>query len=197
MYEEPKGPIETLEEDLEKTIKHWWMFLILGILAIGVGIRLFFTPMQGYAALTVFFALTFLISGLASIFVTIFNRKAIPAWGWNLVSGILMLVLGVILVANLNLSADVLAFYVAFAVMFGGFNTIGYAFTTKSLGDNGWGWNLALGILVVILSIVLLLHPVFTALTITIWTGIAFVSLGVSFCMLAYRLSKTNSLLKK
>ena len=70
MYEEPKGPIETLEEDLEKTIKHWWMFLILGILAIGVGIWLFFTPMQGYAALTVFFALTFLISGLASIFVT-------------------------------------------------------------------------------------------------------------------------------
>ena len=36
MYEEPKGPIETLEEDLEKTIKHWWMFLILGILCLNL-----------------------------------------------------------------------------------------------------------------------------------------------------------------
>ena len=192
-----KESFENFEEELTGAIKHWWVFLILGILAIGLGVWLFFTPANGFAALAIVFAITFLISGLASTAVTLINRKSIPAWGWNLVSGILMLVLGIILVANLNLSADVLAFYVAFAVMFGGFNAIGYAFTTKSLGDNGWGWNLALGILVVILSIVLLLHPVFTALTITIWTGIAFVSLGVSFCMLAYRLSKTNSLLKK
>lgn len=197
MYDTTKGPIEEIEEELEQTIKHWWIFLILGVIAIGVGIWLFFTPEQGYAALTIFFALTFLISGLSSIFVTVFNRKSIPAWGWNLASGILMLVLGLILVFNLNLSADVLAFYVAFAVMFGGFNSINYAFTAKSLGDSGWGWNLALGILVIILSITLLFHPMITALTLTIWTGMAFLFMGISFCVLAHRLSKVKGSMKQ
>ena len=108
-----------------------------------------------------------------------------------------MLILGIIMIANMGITADVLVFYVAFAILFGGFNTIGFAFTAKSKGDKAWGWTLALGIVVVILSIVLLFHPVFAAFTIVIWAGIAFLSMGISFCTLAYRLSKTNGRMKK
>lgn len=194
---ENKKTFENLGEELTGVIKHWWVFLILGILAIGMGIWLFFTPVGGFAALSIVFAVTFLVSGMASCAVTLINRNAIPAWGWNLVSGILMLVLGIIMIANMNITADVLVFYVAFAIMFGGFNTIGFSFTAKAKGDKGWGWNLALGILVVILATVLLFHPVFAAFTIVIWAGIAFLSMGISFCTLAYRLSKTNGQMKK
>ena len=179
-----KESFENFEEELTGAIKHWWVFLILGILAIGLGVWLFFTPANGFAALAIVFAITFLISGLASTAVTLINRKSIPAWGWNLI-------------ANMGITADVLVFYVAFAILFGGFNTIGFAFTAKSKGDKAWGWTLALGIVVVILSIVLLFHPVFAAFTIVIWAGIAFLSMGISFCTLAYRLSKTNGRMKK
>lgn len=192
-----KESFENFEEEPTGAIKHWWVFLILGILAIGLGVWLFFTPANGFAALAIVFAITFLISGLASTAVTLINRKSIPAWGWNLVSGILMLILGIIMIANMGITADVLVFYVAFAILFGGFNTIGFAFTAKSKGDKAWGWTLALGIVVVILSIVLLFHPVFAAFTIVIWAGIAFLSMGISFCTLAYRLSKTNGRMKK
>lgn len=189
---ENKVPFEGIEEELPGAIRHWWVFLILGILAIVMGVWLFFTPVGGFAALSIVFAVTFLIAGLSSCAVTLLNRQAIPAWGWNLISGLLMLILGIIMTVHLNITADILVFYVAFAIMFGGLNTVGFSFTAKSRGDKGWGWTLALGVLVVILAITLMLHPVFTALTIVIWAGIAFLSLGIAFCNLAYRLSKTN-----
>lgn len=76
-----KESFENFEEELTGAIKHWWVFLILGILAIGLGVWLFFTPANGFAALAIVFAITFLISGLASTAVTLINRKSIPAWG--------------------------------------------------------------------------------------------------------------------
>lgn len=42
-----KESFENFEEELTGAIKHWWVFLILGILAIGLGVWLFFTqPMD-------------------------------------------------------------------------------------------------------------------------------------------------------
>ena len=46
-----KESFENFEEELTGAIKHWWVFLILGILAIGLGVWLFFTPANGFAAL--------------------------------------------------------------------------------------------------------------------------------------------------
>ncbi|MEG0377115.1 MAG: DUF308 domain-containing protein [Eubacterium sp.] len=188
---------EEIEEELEKVVKHWWVFLILGILAIGIGIWIFFNPLGSYVALSIIFALTFLISGLASCAVTIANRKTIPAWGWNFTSGLLMLILGIVLLAIPGMTEATLAFYVSFAVMFGGFNTISFSFTLKAAGDKGWGWNLALGILVIILSIVLISHPLVGAMTVVVWSSIAFLMLGISFCGIAFRLSKAKGALKK
>lgn len=194
---ENKGPFGAIEKELEGSIKHWWVFLILGVLAMGIGIWLFFTPKEGFAALSIVFAIGFLISGLSGCAVAFINRKSIPAWGWNLAMGIIVTVLAIMMLVNMGMTVEVLVFYVAFSIMFNGFNSIGYSFALKSKGDKSWGWTLALGILVAIMSMVLMFHPVFAALTIVIWAGIAFVSLGISFCMIAYRLSKTKGAMKK
>ena len=187
----------TIEKELESTIKHWWLFLILGIMALLVGIWLFFVPLEGYVALTFLFSAGFLISGAATIYFTIVNRHFIPAWGWNMVSGILMFALGLVLLFNPGFSADILAFYVAFALLFSGVNIIGYSFSLKHLGDNSWGWNLFFGILVILFSIFLLFNPIFSAFTLVIWSAICFLVLGISFFVLAYHLSKTSGIIKQ
>ncbi|MEG0378893.1 MAG: DUF308 domain-containing protein [Eubacterium sp.] len=194
---EKKGTFGSIENELKGTIKHWWVFLILGVLAMGVGIWLMFTPLNGFAALSILFAITFLVAGISSCAVTLINRKTIAAWGWNLAMGIIMLIFGVIMVTNLAMSAEALVFYLAFAIMFSGFNSIGFSFTAKKSGDHRWGWNLALGILVVISSMVLMFHPVFAAFTLVIWASIAFISMGISFLVLAYTMSKAKGEIKK
>ena len=45
------GPIGELEEEVLSTIKHWWVILIVGLLAIGVGIWMLFRPGLAYEAL--------------------------------------------------------------------------------------------------------------------------------------------------
>lgn len=187
----------TIEKELESTIKHWWLFLILGIMALLVGIWLFFVPLEGYVALTFLFSAGFLISGAATIYFTIVNRHFIPAWGWNMVSGILMFALGLVLLFNPGFSADILAFYVAFALLFSGVNIIGYSFSLKHLGDSSWGWNLFFGILVILFSIFLLFNPIFSAFTLVVWSAICFLVLGISFFVLAYHLSKTSGIIKQ
>ena len=187
----------TIEKELESTIKHWWLFLILGIMALLVGIWLFFVPLEGYVALTFLFSAGFLISGAANIYFTIVNRHFIPAWGWNMVSGILMFALGLVLLFNPGFSADILAFYVAFALLFSGVTIIGYSFSLKHLGDSSWGWNLFFGILVILFSIFLLFNPIFSAFTLVVWSAICFLVLGISFFVLAYHLSKTSGIIKQ
>ena len=73
-----KESFENFEEELTGAIKHWWVFLILGILAIGLGVWLFFTPANGFAALAIVFAITFLISGQRAI------RHGAGHWRWAL-----------------------------------------------------------------------------------------------------------------
>lgn len=166
-------------------------------MALLVGIWLFFVPLEGYVALTFLFSAGFLISGAATIYFTIVNRHFIPAWGWNMVSGILMFALGLVLLFNPGFSADILAFYVAFALLFSGVNIIGYSFSLKHLGDSSWGWNLFFGILVILFSIFLLFNPIFSAFTLVVWSAICFLVLGISFFVLAYHLSKTSGIIKQ
>lgn len=192
------GPIGELEEEVLSTIKHWWVILIVGLLAIGVGIWMLFRPGLAYEALSIVFAVSFLVGGIGSCYFAIVNRKNTPAWGWNLVCGLLILVLGIILVTSPGMSAGTLIYYVGFAIVFGGFNTIGLAFALKNAGSSsGWGWNLALGIIIIILGFILMFSPLLAILTIVIWSGIGFITFGVSCCGAAYHLSKVKGIMKK
>lgn len=189
--------LNTLEQEFEGNLKHWWIFLILGVLSIGIGVWLFFTPLDGYVALTYLFAASFLLAGAASVVFTLLNRASIPAWGWNLASGLVVLALGVLLLINPAFTADVLAFYVAFALLFGGINVISYTLSLKRVNAAGWGWSLAFGILVILFAILLLFNPLFTAFSLVIWSALGFLILGASFCLLAFRLSKSKGVVKR
>ena len=92
--DENQGPLQGLEDEVMSTLKHWWLFILIGLLGIGIGIWILCNTGKAYVALSIFFAITFIIAGIASCWITITNRKLIPAWGWQLCSGIIMLVLG-------------------------------------------------------------------------------------------------------
>ncbi|MDX1314588.1 MAG: DUF308 domain-containing protein, partial [Eudoraea sp.] len=84
-------------QNVEKIIKYWWVGLILGVLFIFLGIWVFKTPIESFVALSVFFALTYLISGVGRIFFSLSNRKEMEGWGWLLAGGLLEALLGLAL----------------------------------------------------------------------------------------------------
>ncbi len=56
--------MKTIFDELKQEVKNWWVSLILGILYVAVALGLMFFPFNGYAALSILFSISMLVSGL-------------------------------------------------------------------------------------------------------------------------------------
>lgn len=177
---------------INNTIKHWYIPLIIGIIFIIVAIYTFLSPLSSYVALSVVFSLAFLFSGISNIILSIANRKEIDNWGWLLFFGIVSLIFGVLLLANPQLSMATLPFYVGFWVMFQSIGAIGHAMDLKNYGVLDWGNLMLVGVLGLLFSFILLWNPLFAGLNVVIWTGIAFLTLGIYSIYFSFKLKKVK-----
>ena len=184
-------------KSVKNVTKHWYLSLILGILFICTGIWVLRTPLESYLTLSILFSVTIFISGIIEIIYSVTNRKEIDNWGWILAGGIIDLLLGIWLISSPLLSIAVLPYIVSFFLMFRSMIAMGFAFDLKGFTDSGWGWLLALGILSLLFSFVLLWNPLFAGLTIVIWTGCAFITIGIYRIILSFKLKRLHNLSKK
>ena len=148
--------MKTIFDELQQEVKNWWISLILGILYVIVAISLMFSPLSGYAVLSILFSVSMLFSGLLEISFAVSNRRRVSSWGWYLAGGIIDMILGFYLIAYPMLSMEVIPFIIAFWLMFRGFSSVGYAMDLKRYGTRDWGWYVAFGILAVICSLIIL-----------------------------------------
>ena len=156
--------MKTIFDELQQEVKNWWISLILGILYVIVAISLMFSPLSGYAVLSILFSVSMLFSGLLEISFAVSNRRRVSSWGWYLAGGIIDMILGFYLIAYPMLSMEVIPFIIAFWLMFRGFSSVGYAMDLKRYGTRDWGWYVAFGILAVICSLIILWQPAVGAL---------------------------------
>lgn len=186
-----------LFKSLTRTIKHWYIPLILGIIFIVFGIYIFMSPAGTYAALSILFSISFIVSGIFDIFFSIRNSKVLNGWGWYLVGGILSLAIGIYLVAYPNVTMSILPFIVGFMVMFRSLQQLGFSIELKELGIIKWG-NLAIAsVLGIILSFMLIANPVFSGISLVILTGLAFIFVGISSIILSFNLKKVKNFPKR
>ena len=175
----------TLFDQIQKSVKNWWLSLILGIVFIVVGIFLMFIPADTYIALSIVFSITVLISGIFEIAFAITN-KHVSSWGWYLAGGIIDLVIGVYLLCFPMVSMEVIPFLIAFWLMFRGFSSIGYSMDLKRYGTSEWGWYLVFGIFAILCSLLILWHPAVGALYAVYMISFAFLVIGFFRIMLAF-----------
>jgi len=53
-----------------------------------------------------------------------------------------------------------------------------------------WTWEFALGLFLMLLAIIFLWHPMLLGISIAVWTGLAFIILGIFRIVLTLRLRK-------
>lgn len=123
--------MKTIFDELKQEVKNWWVSLILGILYVAVALGLMFFPFNGYAALSILFSVSMLVSGLLEIAFAVSNRQRVSSWGWYLAGGVIDMILGLYLVTYPVLSMEVIPFIIAFWLMFRGFSSVGYAMDLK------------------------------------------------------------------
>lgn len=186
--------VKEASKKVNSAIKHWYVPLIVGILSVIVGIWTISTPVESFLALAIIFTVFFVIGGSFEIFYALSNKDQLDHWGWELTTGILTLVIGILLVLNPAVTLITFPFYVSFVVLFRSAMAISSAIEVKKYGVKDWGILLTFGILGMILGFIMLWHPVFAGLTIVIWTGIAFFTLGIFAIFLSFKIKKLHTL---
>ncbi len=179
-----------LFDHISKSVKHWYVSLIIGLIFIVFGIYIFSVPLETYVTLAILFSVSFIFSGIMDIFFSVENRQNLKGWGWYLTGGIFTLAMGVYLILYPAISIMVLPYFVGFTMLFRSFQLLGYSFDLKELHILGWG-NVAISsVLGIILSLLLLGNPLITGMSLVTITALSFIFVGVSSAVLAFKLKE-------
>ncbi len=180
---------------MEKNIKRWYLMLIVGIVFIILGIWTIATPLNAYVALSIVFALGFLISGIVELVFALYNKH--QNWGWSLAFGILTTVVGVLLLIYPEASMLTLPIYVGLTLLFRSISGMVTAYDMKQYGILDWGTLMVTAILGLIFSFILLWNPVFAGVSVVVWTAVAFVIIGAYTVYFSFKLRKLNKMMKE
>ncbi len=175
------------------TVKNWWVFLLLGILLLISAYWMFSTPVESFIGLASLFSALIFVSGLFSVFFALTNKEDIDNFGLYLAGGVLDVIIGFILLKYPGLTVVLFSLFIGFWLLFRGFNMISVSFKIKAIGDEGWGWILAFGILIVIFAMMSIINPLIGASYLVYTLAFTLVLFGVANIALALKLRKLKT----
>ena len=180
-------------KDVKRTLKNWWIFVVLGILLIAASVIVLRTPVESYITLAWLFSILVLVNGFGSLFFCINNWNHIEGRGWYLLGSVVEIFIGFALVIYPDISLNMLPLFMGFWLLFRASFIISAAFEIKEYPFLNWGWVLLLGILLGIFSFLMIIHPVFGAGVIVYFTAIGIFMMGLAYISLGMQLKKIKA----
>ncbi|MDR6907243.1 MULTISPECIES: HdeD family acid-resistance protein [Agromyces] len=152
---------------------------VSGAVALIVGILITFWPKNSLLVITVILGIYFIIAGIAYAGLGIFSKGISGgARALDIILGVLFVIGGVIALANVQATAEVLAVF--FGILIGILWIVEGIVTLVQSGDApSRGWAIFFGILSVVAGIVLLFSPLWGAIVLFIIAGISLIVLGI------------------
>jgi len=180
--------MQTSSSPIRTAATNWWVYVLAGLGLFGLGIWVLNSPGAAFLGLTLYFAALILFNGVANTIFALSNRARLQGWGWLLALGLAEILFGVYLLSQPVVAAGTLAFVIGFWLLLRSGSTVANAFSLRRLGYRRWGWNLALGLLGVVLALLVLANPVIGVVGVTTWLALGLLVLGVAAFMLGLRL---------
>jgi uncharacterized membrane protein HdeD (DUF308 family) len=181
------------EMTVQRTTRNWWASVIIGILAIVLGVWCLAMPGSSLVAMTVIFIITFLLSGCFEIWFAIANRGT-DGWGWSLAGGVLDLLIGILLaVLPVPTITVVLIWFIGFWLMLRSIIGIRMVSKLRKWGMKEWGGPIAAAVLGSIAALLFLISPTFGGIMIVLFAGCGFILYGVFRIWLGIKLRKINN----
>lgn len=180
----------TMDAKENAKFTYWWVPILFGIIFILTGIWILKSPVESYEQITKMIGVIIVVSGGTQIFFSIANRHGIPKWGFQVAGGLVDLVIGIILIVNPDILLKIIALFVGIWLIVNSVTLIMRAAEARKDEQAYWKWELGLGLFLLLLAILFLWHPMIIGLTIAIWSGWAFIILGVLRIALTIRLRR-------
>ena len=154
--------------------------VISGVLLIAVGIYCLCN--QDIAAMTagLMVGIFMLVSGIIEIIVFAATSGVMFGSGWLLLDGVLTVILSLFLLFNQWFTMMSLPFLFTLWLLFSGISRFVSAFDLRAFGVRGWGWVLAIGVILMIAGFICMMDPWVSVAAIGLTVGLVFLLEGVS-----------------
>lgn len=173
-----------------KKSTYWWIPLLFGVVFVLIGYWILRSPEESFEKITKFIGVFILISGGIQLYFTIRNRRGIPGWGFQLAGDLFDLAVGTALVINPSLLLRLITLFVGIWLIANSISIFMKAAEARKDQHRYWAWEFALGVFLMLVAVVFLWHPMLLGITIAVWTGMAFIILGIFRIVLTLRLRK-------
>ena len=189
-----------MADKASRTVRHWWLYLITGILSIIAGIVVFCNPIESYLTLSIMFGILMLISGIVELVVSTTSRNYFTTRSYSIVGGILDLLIGILdlliglfLCCYPRITLVVLPVILGVWMMFHSFMIIGLGSDMDSFRVRGSGWVIAGGVVLLLLSLGITFFPLtLGTASVVILTGCALIVFGIMLIALSIRLRRIH-----
>ena len=188
-----KRHFEHLTSRVARTVKHWWLMLIAGLLCIAMGVVVFVFPMQSYVTLAILFGVLMLVVGATQLAVAYMSGNYLAMRGYMIVGGALDLILGIFLCVYPNVTILIIPVLVGLWLMYHSFMIIAWGGDMETFNLGGSGLVIVGGILLLLFSIFILINPLSAGIaTVVVLTGVGLIIFGVLTSVLALKLKNIH-----
>ena len=167
--------------------------ILAGVLLIAAGIFCLCNKQAAVVSAGVILGVFMLCAGIVEIVLFSVGGGLVFGAGWLLLDGVLTVLLSMLLLFNRWFTMVSLPLLFTLWLLFTGVTRFVSAFDLKALGMRGWGWILALGIVLLVFGIVCMMDPWVSVTAMGMTVGIVFVLEGVSSIVCAC-ISRTKEL---
>ncbi len=167
--------------------------IVAGILLIAAGIYCLCNEDVAVLSAGLMLGIFMLAAGIAEIVVFAGTSGMLIGSGWLLLDGVLTVIMSLFLLFNQWFTLLSLPFLFTVWLMFSGISRFVSAFDLHALGVRGWGWVLAVGILLMVAGFICMMDPWVSAAAVGVTVGMVFLLEGISAIVCAC-ISRTKDL---
>lgn len=180
---------QTIYDRCERLIDHWWLSLIIGVVAVVIGFVVLVNPAESYFTFSLWLGVAILISGVLNLIQSLTSHNYFVRRGWIIVAAIADIVIGLVLMFNLVLSAYVMPILLGAWLFYRGIVLFMQGLDMRSYNVRDAGWVIFGAVLTIAISLAVLWLPTTLGVeAVVLFVAIAFITYGVSQVSLAYRL---------
>ena len=184
-----KRHFENLTSKVARTVKHWWLMLIAGLVCLAMGVVVFVFPLESYVTLAILFGVMMLVVGAIQLIVASTSGNYLTMRGYFVVGGVMDLILGIFLCVYPGVTLVALPIMLGIWMMYNSFVIIAFGGDMETFRLGGSGLVIVGGVILLLLSAIVLLNPFSAGIaTVIILAGIGLLVLGCLLCMLSLKL---------
>lgn len=183
-------------KEIGKMSKGWWIYLVFGILALGLGITMLCESTFAITFVSVIIGIYFLVSGGIGIAAVIIDREYFSYWGLKLAMHIMVFIAGILMISKPVFAISFLWFICGFGFMFDGVSMLYLSMQIKRFNVSWWIPLLIFGILAILASFLIMANPVIAISIVVVFAAFGAIFLGVSNIYYSIQVKKLNKLFK-